>query len=279
MRGLRKIVQIKTGIPLNPILTRKLHRPVTCLRYKSPHMLITNRTDVTGAIDYSEIPHLDFVRSDSPPIWSKLPEHNIQHAAQDVIRILSPCQLRPRLVYIMVDVAHFSQAVQSWRSDPSMIFDPQALSEDKYWIEYRLLLFPTTLGGFQDIGIGEACRLGALLYMKALLEEFPHSVTGPSVLLNKLQESLRNIKIVEPLSPLLFWLSVIGAALSKSEMRSWFISLLEQLTIDFRILSFRDHDLEMSRVIGLEAVFGTTVENIWLEVTAAVQTRETLLQP
>jgi hypothetical protein len=238
------------------------------------------RTDISGAIDYSETPHLDFIRSGSPFIWSGLPKHDLENAEHDINRILSSCRVHPRLIEIMVDVAHFSQAVQAtliWRTDPSLNVDLKALSEDMYWIEYRLLLFPTTHGRLAVGCVDEACRLGALLYLKALLEEFPHSATGPSVLLKQLQESLRNITINESLSPLLLWLSLIGAALSKSQVKIWFTGMLKQLTIDFQITSFRDYELEMNRVIGLE-VLGSSVENIWKDVSEALRTRATLLQ-
>ena len=237
-----------------------------------------SRTDIAGAIDYSETPYLDFTRSDGPSIWSRLPEEALQHAEQSIIRILCSCQIHPKLIEIMIDVAHFSQAILSWRSNPSMDVDFKALSEDMYWIEYRLLLFPTTLGGLEERDIEAACRLGALLYMKTLLEEFPHSATGPSLLLKQLQESLGKITIIESLSSLLLWLSLIGAALSKYDMRIWFMGLLEELTINFRIPSFRDHELEMSSVIGLQEVLGSSVERIWVEVTEALRTRVTLLQ-
>jgi hypothetical protein len=236
------------------------------------------RTDIAGAIDYSETPHLDFVRSDSPFIWSGLPKHDLENVERDINRILSSCRVHSRLIEIMVDVAHFSQATLMWRTDNSLNLDLKALSEDMYWIEYRLLLFPTTHGRLAVGCVDEACRLGALLYLKALLEEFPHSATGPSVLLKQLQESLRNITINESLSPLLLWLSLIGAALSKSQVRIWFTGMLEQLTIDFQVTSFRDHELEMNRVIGLEAVLGSSVDNIWKDVWEAMRTRVTLLQ-
>lgn len=179
----------------------------------------------------------------------------------------------------MVDVAHFSQAILSWRTEPSTNLDPRALSEDMYWIEYRLLLYPTTLqDGLEEWKIDKACRIGALLYMKALLEEFPHSATGPSILLKQLRESLQNITVLDSLSSLLVWLSVVGTAMSKSDMRVWFMGLLTELTVNLRISSFRDHELEMSRVIGLEEVLGSSVEKLWVEATEALRARVTFLQ-
>jgi hypothetical protein len=42
----------------------------------------------------------------------------------------------------MIDVAHFFQAVVSWRSNPSMDVDFKALSEDMHWIEYPFTPIP-----------------------------------------------------------------------------------------------------------------------------------------
>jgi hypothetical protein len=157
--------------------------------------------------------------------------------------------------------------------------DFKALTEDMYGIEYRLLLFPTTsLGGMEERPIDKACRTGALLYMKALLDEFPHSVTGQSILLKQLLESLRDITVLDVNSPLLLWLSLIGAALSKSESRVRFMDLLTQLSTNFRLSSFRDQELEMSRVMGLEEVLGRSLEQRWTEVKETLRTRAILLQ-
>jgi hypothetical protein len=114
----------------------------------------------------------------------------------------------------MIDVAHFSQAIVSWRSNPSMDVDFKALSEDMHWIEYRLLLFPTRLGGLEERDIVEACPLGALLYMKTLFEEFPDSATGPSLLWKQLQGITANnydrrIAIFVASLALSLWCSVV----------------------------------------------------------------------
>jgi hypothetical protein len=143
-----------------------------------------------------------------------------------------------------------------------------------YWIEYRLLSFPATSpGAAGEWEIDKACRLGALLYMKALLDEFPHSVTGPSILLKQLQESLRRIVVLESTSPLILWLSIIGAALSKSEGRVWFVGLLTEMTIMSQISSFHNQEVEISKWLGLEEVLGDSVEKLWMEVTETLRTR------
>jgi hypothetical protein len=192
-------------------------------------------------------------------------------------QIMASYQVHPALIDIVVDVAHFSQAIISWRSDPKSTIKIETVSEDMYWIEYRLLLFSATHGDPAS-SIDEACRMGSLLYMKTLLQEFPHSASGPYVLLTRLQASLQEIPITKSLSPLLMWLSLIGAALSKIAQRSYFMGLLEHFALEFHIPSFQDTDLEMSKLMGLEQVLGASLERIWAAVTETLQQRAILLQ-
>lgn len=231
-------------------------------------MLTLISSDITGTIDYAATPYLDFHRSKRPSIWSTLPVQKLQTAQRNITRLLTACQVLPDLIAIMAELAHFSQAVQFARSESSILYDPAAFSEDMYWIEYKLLSFPTTLPEIsEERGIDKACRLGALLYMKAILEEFPHSATGSSILLKQLQESLYKISAVESYAPLLLWLSLVGAALSKTGLdRTWFVAHLAQLTTSVRISSFDDVELAMSRVLCIQKVFGRSFKKLWEEV-------------
>lgn len=67
--------------------------------------------------------------------------------------------------------------------------------------------------------LDKASRIGALLFMKLILEEFPHySANGPSILLQQRQESLSTIDTAITTGLMrqwLIWLLVIGAAHSK----------------------------------------------------------------
>jgi hypothetical protein len=120
----------------------------------------------------------------------------------------------------MTSLACFYQAIHHASSVSSMLLDPVAFSEDSHWIEYKLLAFPTTLpDGMQERTIDKACRLGALLYMKGTLQEFPHSVTKFSILLLQVQESLCQLEVTESLAPLQLWLCVMAAVLWEGQMR------------------------------------------------------------
>jgi hypothetical protein len=173
----------------------------------------------------------------------------------------------------MRELALFSQAVQFIKSQQSISVDPEAFSEDMYWIQYKLLSFPTILrAGSKERDIDNACRMGALLYMKAILEEFPHSATGSSILLRRLQESLDKIPVVEVNARILLWLSLIGAALSKHELqRTWFVVHLALLTTFVPLSSFDDENLPVNRILWLQNTLGRALKELWAEVMVVRQ--------
>jgi hypothetical protein len=138
--------------------------------------------------------------------------------------------IHAKLGAIMLNVVLFAQSIK-YASNAAIRFDPKEFSDDVYWIEYQLLTFPTSLSG-PETSIDNATRIGALLFMKGILQEFPHSTTGPSILLQKLQESLSAIDITEHNRQWLIWLSAIGALLSqpsKAMTRAWFVEKLAGL--------------------------------------------------
>lgn len=165
----------------------------------------------------------------------------------------------------MTELVSFSQAIV-FAADASFFFDPAIFSEDLYWLEHNLLAFPSNLPeGTLESEIDRACRLGALLYLKAVLQEIPHSKHGSTLLLSQLRDALDNVLIQKFNSPLLLWLSLIGGSLSKAEMRAWFVEYLAQIRSTALVLSFDDLEGDLSRLLGLKKVFGKAYETLWDE--------------
>lgn len=254
MRGLKQILRKRGGISaFKPMLQIKLQR-----------------SDVSGAIDYAAIPHLQIERSIHPAVWSNLPKHRLQTAKQGTRRILSACSISPGLIAVMTDLSYFTMALQSAKSDSSLSLDPASYSEDMYSIESGLLTPATT--GFadsQECHIDKACRMGGLLYIKAILEEFPQSKMGSSILLQKLKEAFQGMPREAAITPLLLWLCIIGAALSEFTDRVYYIGILAELTQRVGITSFNDSKIAMSKVFPLQPVFGSTLEKLWENTMAA----------
>jgi hypothetical protein len=233
-----------------------------------------SRSDITGAIDYGAIPYLPLERSNSLSIWSKLPEQTLQVIKADLTRILTNCRIHPDLITIMVALAYFALAIRSARGEPKLEFDLAVCAEDMYWIEYRLLAFPAALPNTcREEDIDKACRVGALIYIKATLQEFPHSKTGFSLLLGQLQEALDGLPIEQAHLPLLLWLSLIGAAVSNApEGKKWFVGRLAKLVARSGISSLRD-ELDMTSLLSVRLVLGTSlVDKVWENVMGVANT-------
>ncbi|TVY73181.1 hypothetical protein LSUE1_G006318 [Lachnellula suecica] len=210
-------------------------------------------------------PLLDFNRSPRQSTWSLLSAQRLDTTNRDMRLVLTKCGVHPELIGIMTELACFSQAIR-FASEASIFFDPTTFSEDLYWLEYSLLDFSSRLPpGEAEVVIDKACRLGALLYMKAILEEFPHSATGSRYLLTQLRASLGEVPIDASNNPLLLWLSLVGGSMSKGETRAWFVDYLAQIKMVALVPSFDEYDVDLSRMLGLQRVFGRTFETLWDE--------------
>ncbi len=254
MRGLKQMICTRGSIASLPsMLQMKLRR-----------------SDVTGAIDYAASPYLSYNRSKHPPPWSILPPHTLVTNQLTITGLLDSCNTHPSLTTTMVLLTHFSSAIQFARSSPigSVSIDPTAFAEDMYNLEYELLSFPTMLAlECQESDIDRACRLGALLYLKAILEEFPHSSTGSSVLASQLRETLQKITAVRKCSSMLIWLGMVGAVVTKTNKeRAWFVAFLAILKDGLGISDGEDAGMEFCRVLGMRKTFGRRVDQILDEV-------------
>ncbi|TGO09644.1 hypothetical protein BTUL_0158g00070 [Botrytis tulipae] len=196
------------------------------------------RSDITGAIDYAAEPYLYYQpRNHSEISISKiLPMHRIGTINAYIEITLARRGIHPNLIRTMQYLAIFYQSIQ-FASSSRILLDPGNFLDDIYWIEYELLSFPLSLEGDQEAIIDKATRIGALLFMKSIIEEYPHSSTGPSILLQQLQESLSTIDTAtttEQTCQWLIWLFTIGAVHSKRDhiTRTWFVEQLAGLHME-----------------------------------------------
>lgn len=212
------------------------------------------------------MPYLDFERSTSESIWAILPIETVQAIKKDMTELLTTLEVHPFLILTLTNLAYFSRTIQENKAK-RMHFDPITFSEDLYWIEHDLLSFPRTLpANVLESNLDKALRFGALLYTKTTLQEFPNSMTGPTILLARLQESLRLINISKAVTPLLGWLSLIGGMLAVGEGREWFLTHLRILKDGNRVASLNKLAGGMNRLLCLRSVFGNACEVIWLDI-------------
>jgi len=229
--------------------------------------LIMCSSDVNGALEYGEAPYLQTSCSKSPISWSKLSLKDLEKIEKGISQLLAPCHVHSDLIVIMTDLAYFSSTLQPDRVNSSSYIDPTAFSEGLCWLKCKLLSFP---GNSSDSAtenmIDRACRFGALLYIKSIMDEFPHSKTGSSILLKKLQGSLQDLRKDAKTIPLLLWLFTLGAVISKSAERMSFTQGLKELATICGINSFNDDQLSVSKLLSLQQIFGSSLDKLWEDV-------------
>lgn len=258
MRGIKELVSVRGGMQsLRPLMQAKL-----CRKVRPPHHIPStnrHRSDITGAIDYIAMPLLTFERpSNSPRVWESIPAEQLKNAEAIITETLGRCFIHPTLRDAMVEVAYFSLTVQ----DPRIAVEPTSFSEDMYRIEYNLLSLSP-----EGSMISEVCRVGGLLYMKALLQEWPHSSAGPSILLSQLHTSLNLITIAESKLPLLLWVGLLGGLMSQGEQRTYFVIYMASLGTSIPFPERGDEMCSLGRLLDLRNVFGGAVDELWRDVS------------
>ncbi|KAG9230809.1 hypothetical protein BJ875DRAFT_384360 [Amylocarpus encephaloides] len=252
MLGIREMVGLRRpNKPLSPMIQAKIRR-----------------ADVTGAIDYAATPILAFERSTRDPTWFLLLPTHREDTTEDAETFLRCCGIHEGLLPPTSSLILFSQTVH-FASSTRHALDPSTFSEDLYWLEYQLLSFPSNLSEFhEETPLEKATRIGSLLYLKAILQEFPHSSTGPSILLSQLEESLFQIPVGNFPDPLVLWLALVGGAFSvgKGYLRRSFVTYLGILKDVMALGSFHEEDVELCKLLGLRSVFGKAFETLWDEV-------------
>lgn len=163
----------------------------------------------------------------------------------------------------MIETTYFTQAIRLAKSSTDTTLDAEAFWEDLYWIEHSLL--STSNSTLDEQAIDRSCQLGALLYVKCILQELPHSATGSSILIERLREASDRAHMTSDNISLLTWLALVGAMSSKSNRRLWFTVYLHQRTHIGGNLHF-DEDLPLSRFLNFRTAFGRLLDNIGNEL-------------
>ena len=141
--------------------------------------------------------------------------------------IIDQFSLSEPFLIIFKDVRRFSQlAFKSELQQTNF-----ALEIDTLTSEVRNRLFSSVReDSTQMIVIRECCRLGALTYLKALLDLTPYQFTAKEILLQKLKFCLEHLEALilgDEVAELVIWLLFIcGFAKSDNKIGAWFIERL-----------------------------------------------------
>jgi len=153
----------------------------------------------------------------------------------------------------------FSQQISHIISSTTVYTAAQQVALLEYTYSLRYSLLPSAFNAwYLDPGtetLNEILRIGALLYIQAAPQEFPHAAVGPGNLVRKLRETVLSVQMWnEREGVLVMWLLVIGAiSARKGDDRIWFIAQIEKLS---GRLGFREWGEVKGKLEGLWWVSG-----------------------
>jgi hypothetical protein len=235
-----------------------------------PWIMTDSRSDITGAIDYGLVPYLDPPPSSTPPTWSILPHFTVSQTSTQMSNLLSPHGIWVSLIGTLTSLSLFIQTLTLARQQSNLILSPEAFSNDLYTLEHQLLSTPLTLPSpAHEPAISVSLRYSALIYLKAVLQEFPHSVNGSNILVERVRGSLGCIWLVDGLREekgkiaLMTWMCTVCAAVARGEVRTWFVEKIGRTPYTSW------NPVEMERLLCLKSTFGNgCIEKIWEEARA-----------
>lgn len=196
---------------------------VSCLLVDS----LCCRTDIDGSVDSVMAPTLPQIGRSRLSTYSSMPADRIALHSDEFLNILTTSGLSPQLFRTFSEIHCLSHAVNYVAAHEKLSINPVCLDEDTLSIQYDLLTIPH----IDDIA--EACRLGALIYMKSITRPMWTVLRTSEVLVVRLKASLDGINDEPTASPLLVWLCFMGgiACESGTSERMWFADKLARLRL------------------------------------------------
>jgi hypothetical protein len=237
MRGLKQMIRLRGSFhSLSPLLQAKLRR---CVPFKLNVPIGPDefRSDVTGAIDYGLSPYLNPPPSTTAPIWSTLSPSTIPQTSLRMTALLNPYSIHYSLIQVLTSLSLFTQTLNLTRAKPAIYLSPESFSNDLYSLEHSLLSFPSILPSpAHESALSIALRFSALIYLKAVLQEFPHSFHGSRLLVGRVRESLEFDDVAYEQgerSDLIPWICVLCIGVTKGDVKEWFMRKLQSLEFAF----------------------------------------------
>ncbi len=185
---------------------------------------------------------------------------------KELTHLLTPCDIYLSLIQTLASLSLFTQTLTHTRSHPHIRLSPEAFSNDLYTLEHSLLAFPSTLpSSAHEPTLSVALRIAGLIYLKSVLQEFPHSVNGSRILVERLRENLSLIWVGEEDGKLALvrWMCFVAAAVATGDAREWFVGNLGWLGLDWT----GEEEVRLAKLLRLQDVFGgKAMEGIQEEV-------------
>ena len=178
---------------------------------------------------------------------------------------------------MLSELREFSEVIEQTLLMPEARLDPKEFVETWYSILYQLLsgeqVEDISDGGYihDNDTLGEAFRLGAIIYMEKILQEFTFSAIGSRILLSKLRTSL-GLVLASDVSPtsssLLLWLFVMGgvASINNSIDHTFFVAHLVSLRREPWLDEWEDVKERLKDVLWIAGVLDRAGKSLWEEV-------------
>jgi hypothetical protein len=174
-------------------------------------------------------PQLPPIERRHPPIYVSLPSSEKEKTNDSLTDVLASFGFNARLVSALRELVHFTQALNYAMDKREVMFHPRAFDEDIIVLQRQLLLHDE-----KEKKMEQACRLGALVYIKSIMREYPLCAVTSKVLVAKLKSSLDGMAYYRnpTVAPLLLWLFFMGGMASHGTSdRAWYVAHLVRLTL------------------------------------------------
>ena len=250
MSGLRQMIQMRGGFSaLHGYLRQKIYR-----------------ADLVGAVDYMTEPHFAYETFEDATSYQQMIPSGLETIDRSPTYLSDAFGLEPGLSTVLEKLYRFSKAVE-FALTSSAPLSPQAFVEDSYSIRHGLLSFSSSASSSaQERHIQEGLRLGALIYMKDLLREFPRSVVGMEVLIERLKKQLELVSQIQGLAPLLCWLFFIGGMYSVGTDRVWFVAHLVKIKSIMGLDDWHSARRQLEDLFWIEKIHDASGQTLWEEV-------------
>jgi hypothetical protein len=148
----------------------------------------------------------------------------------------------------------------------SVPLDPLAFVEDTFKIQFGLLSIPEPeFYETDELCQQEALRMGALIFMKETLQEYPLASLGSTNLVRRMKNALSFISDIKKYAQLLVWLLFMGGISSKESLdRVWFIAHLVRVLPKHS--TWENVRGVLKKVLWIEKLYGDPCRDVWKEV-------------
>jgi len=213
-------------------------------------------------VDSVSAPQLPLITRTQLPIYSTIQSTRALLRSNDLLHTLSSSNFSTELRTTLLDLSHFSEAIDFAISRPGVSLHPRAFDEDIILIQHRLLSTPNVA----DSELASACRLGALIYVKTLTREKPFSPSSSKVVKSLLARIVKERRA----APLLLWLYFMGGIASQGlAARSWFTNkLLESVLLPGELLTWMSVKKALKKVLWIELIHEGPCKQLWNEIEA-----------